>query len=397
MTVEIRAVADDEFPQMLEVDRRAFGMGPRPESQPDTWVRAHTDRTRCAFDDGALVACSRAYPFEMTMPGGAPVPIAAVSAVAVQPSHRRRGILTQMMDALRRDATERGELALGLTASESVIYGRFGYGIATWRLGCVIERAHVRFRRPLEDDGRVRIVDADESAKTFPEVYERARVMRAGMVSRPDYWWPEITWSEPSQVIFDVVHEDARGRADGFTHYELTGSWGYGISERRLVVHDLQSTTPLAREALWHYLLGVDLVAEVTVLNVPVDDPVRFLLADPRRLRTRFVNDQLWVMPIDIAGLLAARVYAAPGSLVLDVDGERIALDAGADGAAAAPTKRSADLTCSRATFGALVLGGNTWSTLAAAGLVDEHTAGALARADVLFSTIPAPATLTGF
>ena len=47
--------------------------------------------------------------------------------------------------------------------------------------------------------------------------------------------------------------------------------------------------------------------------------------------------------------------------------------------------------------LGAVLLGGNRWSTLSDAGEVDEHTAGALARADAMFATAPAPATLTWF
>src|SRR5262245_43448031 len=111
MALEVRAITEPELPAMLEVDRRAFGMGPRKPEHPDSWVRAHLDRTRCAFDAGELVACSRAYPFELTVPGGATVSAAAVSAVAVQPSHRRRGLLTAMMESIRLDAAERGEPA----------------------------------------------------------------------------------------------------------------------------------------------------------------------------------------------------------------------------------------------------------------------------------------------
>jgi predicted acetyltransferase len=394
---EIRAITEDELPAMLEVDRRSFGMGPRRPETPDSWVRAQLDRTRCAFDGGEMAGCSRAYAFELTLPGGAVVPIAAVSAVGVQPSHRRRGILSAMMEALRVDALERGEVAAALTASESAIYGRFGYGLATWQLGCVIDRAHARFAQPLSDRGRLRMLTNDEALKLFPEVYERCRRLRAGMVSRPDYWWPEVYWPEPSRVFFDVLHEDAQGVPDGFASYELTGGFDAGHTNRQLTVWDLQTTNATARAALWQFLFGVDLVATIAGRRMPVDEPLRFLLADPRRLRAEAVNDNLWVLPIDIPAFLDARTYTVPGRLVIEVDGERCELDAGSDGARATPTTKTADLVCSSTTLGAICLGGNSWSVLADAGWVDEESPGALRRADAMFTTIPAPTTLSWF
>src|SRR6476469_3009358 len=150
MPIEVRAITEDELRAMLEVDLRGFGGRPRPPERADSWVRAELDRTRCAFDGTEMVGCTRAYTFELTMPGGALVPISAVSSVAVQPTHRRRGVLTAMIDALHDDARERGEIAAALTASESKIYGRFGYGPATWRLGCTVDRVNGRFARPVD-------------------------------------------------------------------------------------------------------------------------------------------------------------------------------------------------------------------------------------------------------
>src|SRR5450432_2140767 len=149
MPIEVRPITESELPTIVEVDRRAFGAAPRSPDRSDSWVRAELDRTQCAFDAGAMVGCSRAYSFELTMPGGACVPVAGVSSVAVQPTHRRRRVLTAMMGAVHDDARSRGEIASTLTASESIIYKRFGYGAATWRLGCSLAHGHARMARPV--------------------------------------------------------------------------------------------------------------------------------------------------------------------------------------------------------------------------------------------------------
>ncbi len=404
MPTDVRAITEDELPAMLEVDRRGFGAPPRPPERADSWVRAELDRTRCAFEGRDMVGCTRAYTFELTLPGGKCVPVAAVSAVAVQPTHRRRGVLTMMMEELHRYARERGELASVLTASESIIYKRFGYGTATWKLGCSIERGYARLAQPVEDRGRVRLVARGEADLIFREVYEDARRARAGMVSRPDFWWPEVFWEpEAGHAFFEAVHESEDGNYDGYVSYELKGEWYGGFADRHMLVWDLQAADAVARTALWELVFGVDLVSKITAPNLPPDEPLRFQLADPRRLRTDFVNDSLWLLPLDAAGLLAARSYAASGALVIEVVDpgsarERVALDGGPEGASCveAPVA-SPDVSVSRATLGALLLGGNSWATLAEAGQVDEHCAGAVARADAMFATAPAPATLSWF
>ena len=404
MPIEVRAITEAELPAMLEVDLRGFGARPRTPERPDSWVRAELDRTRCAFDGTEMLGCTRAYSFELTMPGGALVPIAAVSSVAVQPTHRRRGVLTEMMGALHSDARERGEIAAALTASESKIYGRFGYGPATWRLGSSIDRVDGRFARPVGDPGRLRMVARGEADVIYQRVYEQCRRDRAGMVSRPEFWWPEVFWiTEPGHALFDVVHEDEQGRADGYVSYEIKGEWHGGVADRQVLVWDIQATCAKTRAALWEFLFGVDLTVSITATNLPTDEPLRFLLADSRAMRTDYVIDSVWVLPLDAPALLASRTYSAAGKLsigIVDPDGTRaqIALDGGADGALGVEQPNAdPDLSCSRATLGALSLGGTSWATQAAAGAVDENTPGAIALADAMFATAPAPATVSWF
>ena len=404
MSIEVRPIAEAELPTMLEVDRRGFGGLPRTPDRADSWVRDEIDRTRCAFERGTMVGCTRGYTFEMTMPGGQCVPVAGVSAVAVQPTHRRRGVLTAMIAALHDDARARGELASVLTASESVIYKRFGYGAATWRLYCSLARSYARMAEPVVDPGRMRMVTRGEADPIYRRVYDVARRARAGMVSRPDSWWPELFWiPETGRAQFEAVHEDADGNADGYVSYEIKGDWYGGFANREMYVWDLQATNALARAALWDFVFGVDLVVKIIATNLAADEPLRFMLADPRQLRTDYFLDSLWILPLDVAALLSARTYSSNGALTIEVAGpsgtrSRYLLDGGPDGAVCREVpSATADVTCSLATLGSLVLGGNSWALLNEAGNVDEHTAGGVGRADAMFATAPAPATTTWF
>jgi hypothetical protein len=59
--------------------------------------------------------------------------------------------------------------------------------------------------------------------------------------------------------------------------------------------------------------------------------------------------------------------------------------------------RKRPELVMGIAELGAIWLGGTRCTQLASAGRVEERTAGAAARADLLFATAPAPATLSGF
>ena len=404
MPFEIRAIDASEVDDLIRANARGFGSAPPSPDVPRSWTESELDRTRVAFEDREIVGSARAYSFELTVPGGELVPAAAVSGVAVLPTHRRRGILTRLVATLHADARERGEPAAMLMASEGAIYGRFGYGVATWRLGVEADRARAAFR-DVPGEGRIRLLDREEAERLLPPLYDRLRQQRAGMVSRPDSWWRQAYFgrARPEQAIFHVVHEDRAGVADGFAGYEITGDWTDGLPDRRLRVFDLQAATPSVRAALWRYVFGIDLVATVGGDNLPIDDPLRHLVADARRVRVRFVNDGLWLAPLDPVTLLAARRYAPwEARVVVEVhapDGEvtRVAVEGDDRDATCTGTGDEPDLVCSTATLGAAALGGNRWSELAQAGLVDARDQRTLAIADTMFASTPVAATTSWF
>ena len=242
----------------------------------------------------------------------------------------------------------------GLWASEVAIYGRFGFGPATSQYDAVeVERRHGAFARPFTDRGRIRLIAAEDAAAVLPAVHERARLLRAGDVSRPDSEWRFLTALKRLAETFMAVHEDAAGSADGYALYKIDKHWAAGVPGNTLQCEELMWATPEAHAALWRFLLDVDLVAKVRVALRPLDEPVRWLLADPRRASFGPVLDGLWLALLDVPAALAARSYAADGTLVLEVDGRVLRLEA-ADGAAILPAGRrgSAELAAQFADAG---------------------------------------------
>lgn len=405
MDLELRTITPGDVDAYTLTDSYAFGYRAEDGELHEPWVTAEMDRAFAAFDGDEIAGSGRNYSLELTMPGAAPIAAGGVSWIAVRPTHRRRGILTRVMTALLDDSAERGEVVSLLTASEATIYGRFGFGVGSRHRSVVVDTRDARFRSPAPP-GRLRMVEADESRRLAPELFERVRRVQPGAVSRPEPWW-EGEWAPPRDVKprFDVVYE-VDGRVEGLAVYSSRESWLHGAPDSAAKVRDLLATTPDAEAALWRFFCELDLVTTVEAEQVPVDTVLPWLLTDSRRVRTTLVGDWGWVRPLDVAVYLTARRYATREHLVLEVhdpfrpEGAAagcFALEVGPDGAECTRTTAEPDLVLGVDDLGAISLGDVRPSLLARAGRVQARTDAALAAADRTFSTERAPFLLTWF
>ena len=399
---EIRPLADEEYAQLPTVFGIAFGFQPSEDNVADWRSLTELDRTLAAFDGDDVVATAGANSFELTVPGGGQVRAEGVTAVSVRTTHKRRRILTSMMRQQLTDVANRGEPLAILLASESIIYGRFGYGLATLHQAIEIDPHHGNFAAPVVDTGRFRQVDKDAALKVLPGLFDASRKRTAGDIGRSNTWW-DIYFKDREHErqgasgLFFVVHESKKGKADGYISYRVKNNWQHGLPGNEIRIDDLVADDPSVYAASWRYLLDIDLAGSVTAWGRPTDEPLRWLLADPRRLRTTVQGDFLWARIVDVPGALAARAYGTDDELVLDVTDDFLGLATGRFTTAGAATKKKPDLAMTVADLGAIYLGGNAPSTLARAGRIEEKTKGALARADALFTTHPAPFCRTGF
>lgn len=394
--MEYRPITTDELEAFYTSFFRTMGFGPPPDGFLEREKKNFTfDRSIAAFDGQTIVATTYSHRFEQTLPGGAQVPVAGVTAVSVASTHRRRGVVTELMRRQLVDARGRGEPAAVLIASEGRIYRRFGYGIATQVADVRIEVRDARVDdRPAE--GRIVIVDGDTADKIFPGVHDAMARSRAGALGRPQHFWESLTADRDKKVVH-VVHENASGEPDGYARYDVKADWKDGLPVHKLSVHDLIGTNNAASFELWRYILGIDLVREVIAPSRPVDEPLRWVLDEPRAVRTTSVRDMYWLRPLDVTRLLSERTYATDVDLTLDVRDELIdgggtfVVRGNADGATCEPSSRDPDLRLSVAELGSIVLGGVTVTELARAGRIEELTPGAARAADLGFAALPRP------
>ena len=414
MGIDIRPVkTDDELEAFVRTDLRAFGASWRDDSLERARRSLELDRTRAAFDtdDGAVVGCSAALSWQVTVPGGASLPSAAVTWVSVRGTHRRRGLLTSMMNALFDDAVGRDEPLAMLYASEAVIYGRFGYGAATFGSSFEIERAHAALATGVDSraPGRLVLLERAEIEPIARAVFDEHRRVAVGEVSRSDAWWTNRFEDREDDRgggsnLFYVAHERSPGEWDGYATYRLHEKWD-GAPDYTCEVVELVALADDTRRALLAVLLDIDLVGRVRFGHAPVDDPLRWSLADPRRVRTTGTVDMLWVRVLDVPRALAARSYAIEGRLALEVTdpfrpdcGGRFVVDGGPDGASCVRDDAvEPDLSLTASDLGALYLGGVGVAPLVASGRVAARHASAVRLASAMLRTDPAPHCHTDF
>jgi predicted acetyltransferase len=255
----------------------------------------------------------------------------------------------------------------------------------------------------------MRMVEPAEARTIAPAIHDRARVNQPGDIDRSGAIWDfmiaDAAWSRSgAEPLFWAVHYSPTGDADGFVSYRVKRSWPEGLPDSEVRVTDLIAVDAQAEASLWRYVLDLDLAGQVIAESRPVDEALRWRLADPRRLRQRFVTDHLWARLLDIPAALAARRYHVESEVVIDVrDPLRPAIDGryllrgGPDGAECVRTTLTADLTLGVGELSSAYLGDARLSVLARAGRVVEHRDGALSRADRLFKSDLVPFSHTSF
>jgi predicted acetyltransferase len=191
---------------------------------------------------------------------------------------------------------------------------------------------------------------------------------------------------------------------DGIASFRLP--WAAHVPDTgTLLVEGLEATTIGAYRELWALLLDFDLTRRVIAAPRPLDEPLRWMLADPRAMRVTRQSDNLWIRLLDVGAALAARRYELEGALTFAIESDPMCpdnvgvwrLQAGADDASCTRTGGPAELTADVGALGSLYLGGGSAALLAAAGRIREHRDGAVATLSRLLRTDPVPFNAVGF
>jgi predicted acetyltransferase len=392
------------FDPYLQAEMRGFLAG----EQSDEQIGGARDglafrRFTGVYDPASLdatqpVGTVNSWVTDMSLPGGRGIPMWAISGVTVAPTHRRKGIARAMLEGELRTAAAAGVAIAGLTVSEATIYGRFGFSPATYATDWTIDTKRALWAGP-RPDGRLDYVGRDQLRDELAELHGRVRASRPGEIEAWPGLWRRMSGTAPGQEggtkLRAVRYADAGGTTRGIAVYRL-GDEGPDFTRHELDLHYLLSETADAYAALWRFVLEHDLVAVVKASLRSVDEPLRWMIADQRGAKVE-TGEHGWLRILDVAAVLSARTYAAPGAITLCViddlgfaDGAWRLTVAGSGEAEVVAADGEADVTLTVNALSSIVLGGVRAATLREAGLVRGDAAAATA-VDSLFASSQAP------
>ena len=399
MPFPIRPIVPDELRAFAQVWERAFNFDAKDDELEAVKTTFEFDRSIVAVDGDKFVGTGGADSFELTTPGGA-IKTGGLTAIAVIPTYRRRGILTDIMRYHFDEARERQEPLSVLRASESTIYSRYGYGVATVDAGFRIDRQHAGLATQIPTPGVVRLVDKDEARRTMPGIYERVGIAWPGFLSRSEPEWDLHVldleqWRDGMTANRFVIYAEGSDPL-GYLRYRVREKWEHGHAAGELLAAELMAVTPSAEAALWRYAFSVDLVKTIRTQTRPPEMLLAAMLADPRRMKLK-QSDGLWARLLDIPAALTGRRYAIEGRLVFDVVdpflpevGGVFELEGGPDGAECLPSAATPELTLDVAGLSSRFLGDGSFRLLHQAGRLTGELE-AVRRADQMFGWYQRP------
>ncbi len=394
------------FDQWLLADFRGF-LGGRHDDETLAEARDYLSdrRTTAVYDDTIPSAESpigtvNSWAAPLTVPGGSTVDGWAISSVTVAPTHRRRGVASALLGAELRTAHALGFPTAILTVSESVIYGRWGFGPATWASEWRVDTKRVRWAGPATT-GRLSFTEPEAYRETGRAVLANVMAGRAGEIGLARQLADRLIGplkGNPEASKYRLVRYDSpAGDPEGFVSYIVKDSDDF--TRHTIEVTYLAAATEEARLALWRYLLELDLVAEVHIYTVGVDDPIPYLVSDIRGARETGRQDHLWVRILDVPAALSARRYERDGDLVLEVTDDmgfadgRYRMRVTGGEATVETTTAAPDVTLPVSSLGAMYLGHDAARHLALAG----RLSGDADALDRLFRTAVPPRLSTWF
>ncbi|HEX5917130.1 MAG TPA: GNAT family N-acetyltransferase [Nocardioides sp.] len=329
------------------------------------------------------------------------LPLRMITDVTTSATHRRQGLLRRMIEDDLADAVAQGVPVAALTAAEATIYGRWGFGPATFRVSVEVDTTPGFGFRDFVDPGRVEQVEPADAWPHVKAVFDAFHARQRGSVAWPSPYEDMHTgaWDPSSgganRKLRAAVHLDAGGAVDGFV------LWKPGEDDA-VKVDEMATLTPQAQLALWSFLGGMDRVAKVSFNLFHPEDPLTWALTDLNRVRTTEVKEFLWLRVLDVPRALAARPWAADGSVVIEVDDDqghaagRFAVTTAGGAATVTLTDDEPDVRLTAETLGSFYLGVAPVRRLHRAGRVDG-TDEAVRRLAAMADLVEPPYSLTGF
>jgi predicted acetyltransferase len=406
-TISIDESRIDEF---FEVDQWAFVGEWLPEDRQDYVDAVPLDGARAVEvtdpsrgTPGDLAGVYAAFSTEMTTPGARRVPTSGLSWLGVHPMHRRRGIMSTMVrDHFDRCAAQGLHVSV-LYAMESEIYARFGYGLGSQTVRAEIPRGSRMWPVEGVEDLTVRLERADFAKHDQLIADLQAQLTRPGTVLNPVGSGRNARFTDPvgnrkGMEKWRLLIVEDQGTPVGYAFFRRKADSSVGIHDGVAQVAEHGALTAAASQKMWKVLTDFDLVETTRTANLAVDDPLLHQLKDARGARSRVI-DNLWVRLIDVPKALQSREYFCDADVTVALADRHMPANArrwriaisGGNATVTDAGDAPADISMDTRHLASLFLGGTSAVAIHNAGLITEHTAGAVQSLGVAMLSPIAP------
>ncbi|MGV3549279.1 GNAT family N-acetyltransferase [Rhizobium sp.] len=396
--IDIRTLNDESGRrEAFALFRQALlGIGDFGRTSPEAEARYLAEGNPLGgFEGDSLRGVVNGYGSSIVLPGGGSVRHLSVTHVGVAPDATRRGIARRLIVEQLKRARMQGYAVAGLRASDARIYGRYGYGVASWSVQHELDLGRTALAIPIPRE-TLRIVDARDSFPLFRAIADADQTPRPATLARWDGWWAiqqfrTVHGATPHHAV--VVGPEGGERGYLRFHVETADNW-FTSSRRSVIVDDLVAHDDQAWRTLIGHLFTQDILHRVVFPSRPVDDPLPFLLGNPRAVEISNHRDESWIRPLDLEALLAARRYGGTRQVAIAVEDNLFAENTGTwsvgpDGAKRSHERPEAHIAISE--LATLIFGAQPASLLAAASRIRTASTNVADELTQIFATSRSP------
>jgi predicted acetyltransferase len=266
--MEIRQLRADEFEERMALSQFAFQFQFTPERMEAQRLTYRAKHDWGVFDEqGALLSALIIIPFESWIQGKK-FDMGGIAGVATWPEARRQGCVSKLLVHSLETMRKNGQTISMLHPFAFSFYRKYGWEMTVERKKYTIATHQLPPR--VETPGQVKRLPKPDIA-VLDAVYSKYASRYSGTLVRTHEWWELKILTKPGKV---AIYYNDNNEPEGYVFYQVT--------DKTLTVHDWVSTNETSRKALWTYIGNHDSMIDQITVVVSVDDPLPFLLADPR-------------------------------------------------------------------------------------------------------------------
>lgn len=265
--MDIRHLTLEDFDERIALSEFAFQFKLPPDRRETELRYFRPEEHLGAFDEqGKLLSALILLPFRVWV-NGISMEMGGIAGVATWPEARRHGCVSRLLHASLAKMREQGQTVSMLHPFAFPFYRKFGWEMTCERKKYELEPRHFPAKR--NTPGSVERIAPNTAA--VAGLYDKAASRYTGMLDRSEEWWTRKRWITPGLL---ALYRNESGEPEGYLHYQ--------VENRVMTVLEWVSVTEGARSGLWEFVGNHDSMIDRLLMTVPMDDPLPFLVADPR-------------------------------------------------------------------------------------------------------------------